>query len=1044
MTGRSGEEVDHLALNDQTLRLRFTKGLDTEADEKTLPPGTLTRLENGVFTEHTSIVKRLGHEALTRDFTAQNSTITGGLDVMSDGDILYRDDGRGNIWSYGDATTWRYIGPFRSPTVNTSQLAKGPVERWNGDMAVASGLQVVAWEQVDGVYATVLDALDGSPLYGPDLLSAGSTKPRVVVCGTQFHIYMHNGTQIACARFNPFDQYTSWGAISAIAITADLDSRPALSYDVVPYNDTVVLAYPSTVPDVKLAYVGQIGVIVSSLSDVSRPDPVTCSLGNIIAGPALAISAQGWAHVVVVTGSSLHRSVKDATTFAHRNTGSLVTLADAGLDIVTRIGLECESVRRPGSSSPSDCRAIVFYEMTSSAGSRIRAVGKDASSSASLPDRHVAHRAMIIARPYATDDDLTYCPVMSTEPTQQTAFMVDYDGVPYAKLMPGLASPVYSGTLAGWSTMVDGRKASVFGRRDRVPTTMNAVGVPTDEAFSDRGLALATADWNASASIDWESRDGYVVVGGGQVHLLDGASVTELGFHLYPEGMTLTPTSASDGSTMGLGTYIYDLAYEWFDRYGRVHRSTGIQLSCSLTASAGNFQQNKVVISAPTPQFSAKGLTYIRNDANESVRLALWRSAAGQSTLHRADSPLRPIILNRSASFHTHYDNTTDAVLLTRQVDLRTVEVEDISPPAARHVALVSGRWMLSGIEGTPLDVWYSKIGDSNTGPSFSDSRVFTVPSEGGPVTGLAQLDDKGVIFKRTRIMAFNGAGPEDLEDDNSIFSQPVAINSDVGCTDSRTIVLVHGDKAQGLMFKSRKGFRLLDRGLTVVDVGAPVRDYDGLRVSAATREVDSNRVRFLTQDGLCLVYDTRWDQWSTFTSVQGNGSAIWQDRYVYVQSDGVCMVQTTGSHYKDGLRPYPMLIETGWIPFVGLQDYGRVRSMHILGDYYSPHILKVDVAYDYREGFNERRRIDTRTALKHAYTYGSGSYGEGGYGGPSADTVYQFDIAFRRQRCSAVRLRFSDEMDQDGGASFELTEVAITVALDTGSTRLMGGKRSK
>lgn len=1023
-----------MALVDQIIRLRFTQGVDTEADEKGLPPGKLTRLENAVFDKAITLEKRPGHEALSNKYGADLAVVSGGLDVWSDGEVLYRHDGRRVVWSYNSTGDWSPVNFMRSPTVNHQKVLKSSTERYNGEITVTGSIALAAWEEADGVHMAVLDPTnDWQPIYGPDLVASGATKPRVAVAGTQLHMYcVLTSSQIGISVINPYDLYSSWDNYTLNELTSDLDTRAtrSLAYDVIPHDGAVALIYPSSAPDVKIAYVAPIGVIASTGSANSRPDPVTASFGQIDAGPAAAISPQGYLSVFAwKTGSGVEYLSLDASTFVRKNSSTIdSTVTTANGDTVVRITAECEPERYVGSAEPTrDSRAVCWYEVTSSAGSRVRAVGRDTTLSSSITARNVVFRAKIAGRPYGLDAD-TYCPVMNTEPTQQTVFLVDTSGRPYAKLLPGLASPLQSGTVPGWTRHPDGSDAIVLGARDQVPTAFDAQGNPTGSmAFSDRCLSLATFDWRASASLDWATKDGYVFVGGGQVHMLDGGSAVEVGFHVNPEGSTCTPTG---GSSHTAGTYLYSPVYEWTDSKGYRHLGTGEAISCTLTASGD------VDVMVPTPQFTLKGRSVVFNNSNGPVRIAMFRTKVNGSVFYRADSPTKPIVLSSTASFHTYRDNVADSAL--GEIDPRTAFVENVAPPAARHVAVVKDRVMLAGIAGAPNEVWYSKVGQDADGPAFSDERIFVVSSQGGPITGLGEIDDKGIVFKRDRVLAFNGSAPSDLVVDSAAFTDAQIVGTDAGCVDSRTICPVQGTRAQGLVFKSRKGIKLLDRGLNTTDIGAPVADHVGLDIGRILREPGTDRVRVLTRDGLTLVYDSRWDQWSTYTGLQGNGACVWDDRYALVGDDGVVLVSTTGS--QDAGIPYPMLAETGWITFVGLQDYARVRSLHILGNYHSPHTLHVDVAYDYR-GYSERHEIPSSRLIRGT-TYGSGSYGSGSYGG-ATDSVYQARIDLKRQRCQSIRLRFRDELGSDGGASFSLTEVALTVAIDKGQARLPGRKRS-
>ena len=60
----------------------------------------------------------------------------------------------------------------------------------------------------------------------------------------------------------------------------------------------------------------------------------------------------------------------------------------------------------------------------------------------------------------------------------------------------------------------------------------------------------------------------------------------------------------------------------------------------------------------------------------------------------------------------------------------------------------------------------------------------------------------------------------------------------------------------QGLFFKSNKGIYILERSLVLKYIGFPVDDFNNLNITKADIFAKDNEVRFLTSDGVCLVYN--------------------------------------------------------------------------------------------------------------------------------------------------------------------------------------------
>ena len=81
-------------------------------------------------------------------------------------------------------------------------------------------------------------------------------------------------------------------------------------------------------------------------------------------------------------------------------------------------------------------------------------------------------------------------------------------------------------------------------------------------------------------------------------------------------------------------------------------------------------------------------------------------------------------------------------------------------------------------------------------------------------------MDGRLVVFKRAVIQAITGAGPNDLG--QGAFNPPQAASTAIGTSIPGSVVAM----PDGIMFQSSKGIWLLDRGLGLTYVGAPVEQY--------------------------------------------------------------------------------------------------------------------------------------------------------------------------------------------------------------------------
>ena len=187
-------------------------------------------------------------------------------------------------------------------------------------------------------------------------------------------------------------------------------------------------------------------------------------------------------------------------------------------------------------------------------------------------------------------------------------------------------------------------------------------------------------------------------------------------------------------------------------------------------------------------------------------------------------------------------------------------------------------------------------------------------------------------------------------------------------------------------------------------------------------------------------MYDYFYGQWSTYTNYEGVSAIISDNEYHFSIANGTIYKLTTGSYLDNGDQ-YAMKIRTGWIkPGQELQNFARFRRMNYIGNYLSPHDLKVSVYHDY-----ENQAYMDRTfgwILTGSDGYGTPGYGSGSYGGD--DPIYRGRMSFGRQKGSAISLQFEDVVNtfdsgsvEPLGKSFELTEVVLELMLEKGSKRL-------
>jgi hypothetical protein len=376
-------------------------------------------------------------------------------------------------------------------------------------------------------------------------------------------------------------------------------------------------------------------------------------------------------------------------------------------------------------------------------------------------------------------------------------------------------------------------------------------------------------------------------------------------------------------------------------------------------------------------------------------------------------------------------DTQADSAIIGNAIIYTTGGVlEDINGPASNIMTHFDTRlWMVDAEDQNTL--WFSKIIIPNVPVEMSDLQTMyispTVGSQGavGPITALAPMDDKLVIFFKNAIYYVNGTGP-DATGANSQYSQPIFITSTVGCTNQQSIVF----QPQGLMFQSDKGIWLLGRDLNTSYIGAPVEAFNSSTVETALNIPGTNQVRFTLSTGQTLMYDYYYGQWGTFVGVPAISSTLYQYLHTCVDSYGRIFQETPGL-YLDGQNPVLLQFTTSWFNLAGLQGYERFYDFYLLGTYLSPHSLILSIAYNYGPAIQQ----SIITPANYIGPWGTQpTWGDPSstWGGPG--NLEKWRIHTQQQTCESFQIsiqeRFNPAFSTVPGAGFTLSGLNCRVGI--------------
>lgn len=459
-------------------------------------------------------------------------------------------------------------------------------------------------------------------------------------------------------------------------------------------------------------------------------------------------------------------------------------------------------------------------------------------------------------------------------------------------------------------------------------------------------------------------------ISGGCVTSYDGWCANEHGWVDVPSIYTI---AAGGGAA---ASYEYTCIYEFKDNIGRSFFSRTANPAL-VTNPNGNVT---LQITIPTVTMHRR-LTDNTPSAPSSVICHIYRTTNGGTQFNLATSI--DVLFSSTDGIVGWTDLMTDYSsnpLLYRQPGTLGTAVDRCNALAGQCVLRHKDRVFYA--RGS--NVYYSSFFVDGEAPWFSPAFQFFVPTGVGPITALASMDGLLVIFKRNNIFVVDGDGPPENGGSGTEFSPPRQLSVEIGCTDPRSIMFT----PKGVMFRSSRGFELLDRSLQI----APFHGGNVFRTVDANPYTgggafDRTRSRCVwvlgstagtyngqldtSQDGTAVVYEVVTDTWTTYKlrTNAGYGKAMQDICFAPVQigaadtvddkllfGDGTSILyETTNGYDTVGVTNYfvPVVLETGYAKSQSKQDRVRVSDLQIAGIKNSAAAVSVGYASDYSSSYS-------------------------------------------------------------------------------------------
>lgn len=978
----------------QTLTIPLAAGLAQKADPRALEAPGLSRLVDGQFDELGGIQTRYPYGNVM-------GSVTDARRIVQNGDELLCFTKTELLSWNAAASTWVSKGTHLAIRVEESAAFATTGDQICADRAELGGTIVYAWEDNAAVYAGVVNASTGAVILGPTAVGTG-TRPKLVALSTKILLFFRNtaGINVALSvlAIDPASPAAGLAATPTALLTGgDFNTY----YDAcrVPGADTAAWACRRTTTT---SY--QVGTVTAALVTTASTKARACD------GPIAVSCPPTGTHIQVIRANGTNIQ------------GDYLTLALADVATGQAVGTASGTVNQIAAAHRSvvDDSAYRCYAFWSSA----EASGvTDWQSKTNWVDTNdnlgtqatFVRRLGVASRAFDRDGRVFVWMAFAGESS--------FSGANYSEFRAQLQNSyfLYRDDATLHAKAAFQRAGGFAANTGHLPTVQNTSGSTYAWCGVERrviALGLKQSGYGARAPRDitftFDSDEARrcarlgqtLYITGGELMQYDGVQLTEVGFHVYPWYF-----GAIEVGTGNLedGTYAIKNTLRWDNARGELDRSTTATVG-TVTIAGG---PNGISIVSWTP-------VYVTHKTGVAVEV--WRTAKDPTPdapfylvtskdPAATSNPNRYIANGTGATLDTFNDELADEDATSNESSNENGGVlEPLAPPAATIIAASADRLFLAGIAGAPNEVWYSRLRGDNEVASFHDNLRVTIPRDGGDITALAFLNETLIVFKETAIYALPGDGYDNLGGGGN-YGPARLLSADVGAASAEAVALMPA----GLLFKSSKGWYLLNRGWSVEYVGAAVCDYDAEAVVAVHVLETQHQVRCLTASRM-LVWDYLAQQWAEWSVSNGIHAAMWNGTHHYLTGVGPKPQLTTYTGVDYGLD-----IETAWVP-LGAPGWGRVWKLLVLGEYRSACRVRVRLARNYSDTyFQDKSWPPSPTTV----------------GGP-----LQFKHGPSVQEMEAIKIRITaihTEDDEGGdptpptGEALKLTRLSLEVGLERG-----------
>lgn len=1019
-------------------------GVDQKTAVELVPPGKFITVNNGIFVKRGEVRKRFGFVNLPDTLTAGNVSLTfplpadgqyirGEALITRESELLFIGEatvnpGRRTMGSWSEATnvwnTMDFPASVRSFRVWSANVASESLT--NPCVASANGIAAYVAIASANLLARVVDVSSGTDVQ----TTIGSLASSFSIQASNLNACSVGDWLFVTFRNDLTGDFWVW-SYNTVTLAETVRQVPAFFsggtvYDICPYVDNG--ASNAVILVVRMSASNSLDAVIissdTSVAPVNQGGVVTSA--STITGVSICFAkdtnppANKTLWITWCDSSGAHVQTEFYNPFLP---GWVVVGTDTfqNPSQKVRCALVTDSSAFVVASNSSNLVEARLYDETATV---IKA-------SAPIDGMSVCGQPFIDSGFFTTG--YVYAPMLYADSTglQNTVFLVRFDvstgvvefPVPVATLGPRVG-PLTVGQTENWKVSASGNSA--------------LLAVPARQRILEVNGTSLQALWGMNVySLELHSPKGYIYseaqscshVASGTLVSYDGHMLSEIGFSNFP--VIAAPVMGGAGSgSLDAGSYAYAVVYTWQDDKGRLHRSAP---SAPQTVTAVATDSATLTIKAPAISWrwrNAYGRPLVAEVYRTLVDGSVTSSLDGFYFTERVTLPQYGTV--------TVTDTNADSVIADNpQIYTAGGILEDVMPPTCSVTTLHKNRIWINSAEDDDI-LWFSRELVTGEAPSFNDILTVAVPG-GGRVTGIAPMDTRLIVFKQDRVFVVYGDGPNDQGVGGSFTAeqlQPIQL----GCIDERSVQRT----SFGVFFWSSQGLFVMTRSLDAQQVGARVEDsLNQFPAFAGVVSMPSNQeVRLVVRtsedqlsEGRSVLYNTFFDEWSTWTIKNFNGDAI----------APAATVISRGKHYvADGYGIVWVEDKTCWTDACGAPNEQWVPLELV-----SPWIRMGAV-----EGFQRTRRIgirsrstdDYRLTVKVETDYGNSTNGkypwqESTFDFASTDPESRFaQVHIAQQTSPSVRVTLTDAPPTSGtstGQGPALVGLSLELGLKSGENKL-------